>query len=64
LHLGEARIVSELRLANDNLRWRCQQKERALAALSGVVARLRSEGEAQSACLAEQRSEVRAKSPT
>lgn len=51
--------MSELRLANDNLRWRCQQKERALAAFAGVVAQLRSENEALTTRLGEQQSEVR-----
>jgi hypothetical protein len=39
--LGEASVITELKLANDNLRWRLQQKQSQLDAQQTLIADLR-----------------------
>jgi hypothetical protein len=39
--LGEASVITELKLANDNLRWRLQQKQSQVDAQQTLIADLR-----------------------
>lgn len=40
LTVGQAGLLRELKLANDNLRWRLQQRDRVLAANREAISRL------------------------
>jgi hypothetical protein len=45
LTVGEGRLVRELKVANDNLRWKLQQRQRALLAAQEALSVMRSQSE-------------------
>ncbi len=43
LHTGQASIITELKLANDNLRWRLQQKQSVVLAQQSIISDLQAQ---------------------
>lgn len=41
--IGQASLITELKLANDNLRWRLQQKQSVVAAQQDIIAHLQAQ---------------------